>query len=85
MAEEKKYTIGFRLYAEVKLTAEELKAVATGDSTCIENKYKAGEVKIGGGDSYIPLDWIQENDELPTELIDTVNELSNYSDLTVDI
>lgn len=85
MAEEKKYTIGVRLYAEVKLTAKELKAVASGDSTCIENKYKAGEVKIGGGDSYIPLEWIQENDELPSELIETVNLLSDYSDLNVDI
>lgn len=85
MAEEKKYTIGFRLYAEVKLTAQELKAVASGDSTCIENKHKAGEVKIGGGDSYIPLDWIQDNDELPSELIEKVNKLSDYSDLYVDI
>lgn len=85
MAEEKKYTIGFRLYAEVKLTAKELKAVASGDSTCIENKYKTGDVKIGGGDSYIPLEWIQENDELPSKLIEEVNLLSNYSDLNVDI
>lgn len=82
---EKKYKIGFRLYAEVELTEEELKAVASGDSTCIKNKYKAGEVKLGGGVSYIPLDWIIDNDELPDELVGDVNRLSNYSDLYVDI
>ena len=82
---EKKYKIGIRLYAEDELTEEELKAVASGDSTCIKNKYKAGEVKLGGGDSYIPLDWIQDNDELPDELVGDVNKLSNYSDLNVDI
>ena len=82
---EKKYKIGFRHYAEVDLNEEELKAVASGDSTCIKNKYKAGEVKLGGGDSYIPLDWIQDNDELPDELVGDVNKLSNYSDLNVDI
>lgn len=85
MAEQKKYTIGFRLYAEVELTEEEIKAVASGDSTCIKNKYKAGEVKIGGGDSYIPLDWIQDNDELPDELIEEVNKITNYSDIDVKI
>ena len=85
MAQEKKYKIGFRLYAEVELTEKEIKAVASGDSTCIKNKYKAGEVKLGGGDSYIPLDWIQDNDELPDELVGDVNKLSNYSDLNVDI
>ena len=82
---EKKYKIGFRLYAEVELTEEEIKAVASGDSTCIKNKCEAGEVNIGGGDSYIPLDWIQDNDELPDELVGEVNRLSNYSDLNVDI
>lgn len=82
---EKKYKIGFRLYAEVELTAEEIKDVASGDSTCIKNKYQNGEVKLGGGDSYIPLDWIQDNDELPDELVGDVNRLSNYSDLNVDI
>ena len=82
---EKKYKIGFRLYAEVELTEKEIKAVAIGDSTCIKNKYKAGEVNIGGGDSYIPLDWIQDNDELPDELVGDVTRLSNYSDLNVDI
>lgn len=85
MAQEKKYKIGFRLYAEVELTEKEIKAVAIGDSTCIKNKYKAGEVKLGGGDSYIPLAWIQDNDELPDELVGDVNRLSNYSDLNVDI
>lgn len=82
---EKKYKIGFRLYAEVELTEEEIKAVASGDSTCIKNKCEAGEVNIGGGDSYIPLDWIQDNDELPDDLVGDVNRLSNYSDLNVDI
>ena len=82
---EKKYKIGFRLYAEVELTEEEIKDVASGDSTCIKNKYQNGEVKLGGGDSYIPLDWIQDNDELPDELVGDVNRLSNYSDLNVDI
>ena len=82
---EKKYKIGFRLYAEVELTEDEIKAVAIGDSTCIKNKYQNGEVKLGGGDSYIPLDWIQDNDELPDELVGDVNRLSNYSDLNVDI
>ena len=82
---EKKYKIGFRLYAEVELTEKEIKAVAIGDSTCIKNKYKAGEVNIGGGDSYIPLDWILDNDELPDELVGDVTRLSNYSDLNVDI
>lgn len=85
MAEEKKYTICLRLYAEVKLTKEEIKAVASGDSTCIKTKYKAGEVKVGGGDSYIPLLWIQENDELPSELIEDVNKRSDFSDIEVDI
>lgn len=85
MAQEKKYKIGFRLYAEVELTEKEIKAVAIGDSTCIKNKCEAGEVNIGGGDSYIPLDWIQDNDELPDELVGDVNRLSNYSDLNVDI
>lgn len=85
MAEEKKYKIGFRLYAEVELTEDEIKAVASGDSTCIKNKYKAGKVKLGGDDSYIPLDWIQDNDELPDELIEEVNKITNYSDITVDI
>lgn len=85
MAQEKKYKIGFRLYAEVELTEDEIKAVASGDSTCIKNKYQNGEVKLGGGDSYIPLDWIQDNDELPDELVGDVNRLSNYSDLNVDI
>ena len=85
MAGEKKYKIGFRLYAEVELTEEEIKDVASGDSTCIKNKYQNGEVKLGSGDSYIPLDWIQDNDELPDELVGDVNRLSNYSDLNVDI
>ena len=82
---EKKYKIGFRLYAEVELTEDEIKAVAIGDSTCIKNKCEAGEVNIGGGDSYIPLAWIQDNDELPRELIEYVNKLSKYSDLNLDI
>ena len=85
MAQEKKYKIGFRLYAEVELTEKEIKAVAIGDSTCIKNKCEAGEVNIGGGDSYIPLAWIQDNDELPSELIEVVNTLSKYTDLNVDI
>lgn len=85
MAEEKKYKIGFRLYAEVELTEEELKKVASGDSTPIEKKYKAGDVKLGGGDSYIPFPWIQDNDELPSELIDEVSKLSDCDDITVDI
>ena len=85
MAQEKKYKIGFRLYAEVELTEKEIKAVAIGDSTCIKNKYQNGEVKLGCGDSYIPLAWIQDNDELPDELVGDVNKLSNYSDLNVDI
>ena len=85
MAQEKKYKIGFRLSAEVALTEKEIKAVAIGDSTCIKNKCDAGEVNIGGGDSYIPLAWIQDNDELPSELIEDVNKLSKYSDLNVDI
>lgn len=80
MAEEKKYTIGFRLYAEVELTAEEIKAVASGDSSCIKTKYQAGEVKLGGGDSYIPLDWIRENDGIPMDLRQEFD-----SDIEVDI
>ena len=85
MEQEKKYKIGFRLYAEVELTEDEIKAVAIGDSTCIKNKYQNGEVKLGGGDSYIPLAWVQDNDDLPSELIEVVNTLSKYSDLNVDI
>lgn len=85
MAEEKKYKIGFRLYAEVELTEDELKAVAKGDSSCIEKKYNAGEVKLGGGDSYIPIPWIQDNDALPDELIAEVSKLADYDDITVDI
>ena len=85
MAQEKKYKIGFRLYAEVELTEDEIKAVAIGDSTCIKNKYQNGEVKLGGGDSYIPLAWVQDNDDLPSELIEVVNTLSKYTDLNVDI
>lgn len=85
MAEEKKYKIGFRLYAEVELTEDELKAVAKGDSSCIKNKYNAGEVKLGGDDSYIPIPWIQDNDELPDVLIDEVSKLADYDDITVDI
>lgn len=85
MAQEKKYKIGFRLYAEVELTEEEIKAVASGDSTCIKNKYKAGEVKLGGGDSYIPLAWVHDNDELPDELVREVLRRSNYNDIDVDI
>lgn len=85
MAEEKKYKIGFRLYAEVELTEDELKAVAKGDSSCIENKYKAGDVKLGGGDSYIPIPWIEDNDELPDELVEEVSKLADYDDITVEI
>jgi hypothetical protein len=85
MAQGKKYKIGFRLYAEVELTEEEIKAVASGDSTCIKNKYKAGEVKLGDGDSYIPLDWIQDNDELPDALVVDVTRLSKYCDIDVKI
>lgn len=85
MAQEKKYKIGFRLYAEVELTEKEIKDVASGDSTCIKNKCEAGEVNIGCGDSYLPLSWIQDNDELPSELIEDVNKLSNYTDIEVDI
>ena len=81
----KKYKIGFRLYAEVELTEAELKEVASGDSSCIENKYKAGEVKLGGGDSYIPIPWLQDNDELPRELRDELSELADCEDITVDI
>lgn len=81
----KKYHIGFRLYAEVELTEEELKKVASGDSSCIENKYKAGEVKLGGGDSYIPFPWLQDNDELPSELRDELSKLADCDDITVDI
>ena len=85
MAQEKKYKIGFRLYAEVELTEEEIKAVASGDSTCIKNKYQAGEVKLGGGDSYIPLAWFQDNDEIPDELVREVHRRSHYNDIDVDI
>ncbi|MBR6892534.1 MAG: hypothetical protein IKN15_04795 [Bacteroidaceae bacterium] len=85
MAQEKKYKIGFRLYAEVELTEEEIKAVASGDSTCIKNKYQAGEVKLGGGDSYIPLAWFQDNDEIPDELVGDVLRRSHYNDIDVDI
>ena len=85
MAEEKKYKIGFRLYAEVELTEDELKEVAKGDSSCIENKYKAGEVKLGGGDSYIPFPWLQDNGELSEELLEEVGKLADYDDITVDI
>ena len=76
MAQEKKFKIGFRLYAEVELTEEEIKAVASGDSTCIKNKYQNGEVKLG---------WLNDNVELPSELIEDVNKLSNYSNIDVDI
>lgn len=85
MAQEKKYKVGFRLYAEVELTEEEIKAVASGDSTCIKNKYQAGEVKLGGGDSYIPLSWFQDNDEIPDELVGEVLRRSHYNDIDVDI
>jgi len=85
MAEEKKYKIGFRLYAEVELTEDELKAVAKGDSSCIKNKYQNGEVKLGGGDSYIPLAWFQDNEELPDELVREVLRRSHYNDIDVDI
>ena len=85
MAQEKKYKVGFLLYAEVELTEEEIKAVASGDSTCIKKKYQAGEVKLGGGDSYIPLAWFQDNDEIPDELVEDVSKLSDCDDITVDI
>lgn len=85
MAQEKKYKIGFRLYAEVELTEKEIKAVASGDSTCIKNKYQNGEVKLGGGDSYIPLAWLQDNDEIPDELVREVLRRSHYNDIDVDI
>lgn len=85
MAQEKKYKVGFRLYAEVELTEEEIKAVASGDSTCIKKKYQAGEVKLGGGDSYIPLSWFQDNDEIPDELVGEVLRRSHYNDIDVDI
>lgn len=80
MAEEKKYTIEFRLYAQVELTEEEIKAVAKDDTTCIKNKFHAGEVKLGGGDSYIPLDWIRDNDGIPMDLRQEFD-----SDIEVDI
>jgi len=85
MAQGKKYKIGFRLYAEVELTEEEIKAVASGDSSCIKNKYKAGEVKLGGGDSYIPLAWFQDNDDIPSALVRKVLRLSKYCDIDVKI
>lgn len=85
MAQEKKYKIGFRLYAEVELTEKEIKAVASGDSTCIKNKYQAGEVKLGGGDSYIPLAWFQDNVDIPSKLLLKVLRLSKYGDIDVDV
>ena len=82
---EKKYKSGCGVYEEVEVTVKEIKKKKKNDTNCIKNKYQNGEVKLGGGDSYIPLDWIQDNDELPSELIEYVNKLSNYSDLNVDI
>lgn len=84
MAEETKYKIGFRLYAEVELTAEQLKTLAGGDSRYVEYLIESDQVKLGGGDSYLPLPWVQENDELPAELRDEVSRLANYNDITVD-
>ena len=84
MAEETKYKIGFRLYAEVELTAEQLKTLAGGDSRFVEYLIETGQVSLGGGDSYLPLPWVQENDELPAELRDEVSRLANYNDITVD-
>lgn len=84
MAEETKYKIGFRLYAEVELTAEQLKTLAKGDSRYIESLIAGGQVELGGGDSYIPLPWLQENDDLPAELRDEVSRLAEFNDITVD-
>lgn len=84
MAEETKYKIGFRLYAEVELTAEQLKTVAKGDSSYIEYLIEVGQVSLGGGDSYIPIPWLQEDVELPAELRDEVSHLAKFQDITVD-
>lgn len=84
MTDETKYKIGFRLYAEVELTAEQLKKVASGDSRYVESLIEGGKVDLGGGDSYIPLSWLQENEELPAELRDEVSRLSEFNDITVD-
>lgn len=84
MAEETKYKIGFRLYAEVELTAEQLKTAAKGDSSYIEYLIEVGQVSLGGGDSYIPIQWLQENEELPAELRDDVSRLAEFDDITVD-
>lgn len=84
MAEETKYKIGFRLYAEVELTADELKTVAKGDTLYLEFLIESGQVKLGGGDSYIPLTWLQEDEEIPADLRDEVSRLANFNDINVD-
>ena len=68
----KKYSIGFRLYAEVKLTDDELQKVIEGNAEPIAKLIEAGKIHLGGGDSYIPGTWLADNGELPQSVKDTL-------------
>lgn len=68
----KKYSIGFRLYAEVELTEKQLQKVIDGDSKPIAKLIEAGKIQLGGGDTYIPCSWLQDHAELPQSLKNTL-------------
>jgi len=69
----KKYSIGFRLYAEVQLTEAQLQKVIDGNAEPIAKLIEAGKIQLGGGDSYIPGTWLQDHAELPQSLKNTLN------------
>lgn len=84
----KKYKVGFRLYAEVELTEQELIALCKGDSSYVSSLVQSDQVELGGGDSYMPGDWLSETDEIPEEVkarvLNACGRLT-FDDVTIDI
>ena len=70
MARKKKYAITFRLSATVELTENQLLKVVNGNSSPIRTKLNRGEIKLGGGDSYLPGCWLTDDDNIPQTVKD---------------
>jgi hypothetical protein len=88
MATTPKYKVGFRLYAEVELTEQELIDLCKGDSSYVSSLVQSNQVELGGGDSYLPGEWLSENPDIPDDVkarVLTACGQVNFDDVTIDI
>ena len=84
MARTKKYAITFRLSATVELTEKQLLNVVNGNCSAIRTKLDRGEVKLGGGDSYLPGCWLTDDDNIPQSVKDAYKK-SGCEDVDITV